>query len=401
MNSAKINVLIVGGGFGGVKAALELADDDRFLVTLLSNRPDFHYYPTLYHTATGGARAQSVIPLSRIFEGKPIDVIQAKAATIDRKKKKVITTDRESLSYDVLILALGSVPNYFGIKGIAEYSYNITTPDDAQIFKNHLHRQLTDNRQPDLNYVIVGGGPTGIELAGALTGYLREIMQAHGIQDKAVHIDLVEAAPKLVPRMPERMSKAIAKRLSSLGVTLYLDQKVEGQTADALTVNGKPIQSHTVVWNAGTTTSPFYKQNDFVLAERGKVAVDDYLQAEEDIYVIGDNANTPYSGMAQTALYDAIFVAHNLKRQAKGILMQRYTPKTPIYVIPVGNHWAAVLWGKTQIYGLGGWMLRMAADLVAFKDYEVWWRAGKQWLTEFQDEEDCNLCMPAQTKRPQ
>jgi NADH:ubiquinone reductase (H+-translocating) len=399
MKSERTRIVIVGGGFGGVKTALELADNPHFDVTLLSDRDSFYYYPTLYHTATGGAIEQSKIPLSRLFEGKEITLVEESVTGMDRKKKIISTKSGKTYSYDNAVLALGSLPNYFGIQGIEQYSYNIITPDNARRFKNHLHEQLVNDNKPDLNYVIVGGGPTGIELSGALAGYLKEVMQAHGIRHKSIHIDLVEAAPKLIPRMPDRMSKAVARRLRSLGIKLYLNQKVEGETADALMVNGRPIQSHTVVWNAGTTTSPFFKQNNFALSERGKVVVDDYLQAEPDVYVIGDNAATMYSGMAQTALYDALFVSDNIKRQAEGHLMKRYTPKTPIYVIPVGRNWAAVLWGKQQIYGLLGWLLRLAADLVAFKDYEPWWRAGKQWLTEFSEEEECPTCAPPDKRR--
>lgn len=392
MTKEKTRVLIVGGGFGGIKAALELAGNDKIHLTLLSDHGSFYYYPTLYHTATGGAEAQSKLPLSRIFEGKDLTIVRGKATRLDRKKKTVTTDDGNTHPFDILVLALGSRPNYFGIQGIEKYSYNIVTPDNALRFKNHLHEQLTSKRQPDLNYVIVGGGPTGIELAGALTGYLEEIMAAHGMPKRKVHVDLVEAAPKLVPRMPDGMSRAIAKRLKHLGVRLYCGQMVEGMTADTLTVNGKPIQSHTVVWNAGTTTNPFYKENNFVLSDRGKVVVDEYLQAEPDIYVIGDNAATEYSGMAQTALYDGRYVAENLERHIEGRLMKRYVPKRPIYVIPVGHNWAAVLWGKVQIYGFLGWMLRLAADMVGYKDYEPWWRAGKQWMTEFQREESCPTC---------
>lgn len=394
MKQNKQRIVVVGGGFGGVKTALELAKNEAVEVTLLSDRPNFYYYPTLYHTATGGTMEQSSIPLHRLFEQVPVTIINERLASIDRQKKRVGTKQGKFYPYDSLVLSLGSVPNYFGIQGIESYSYNIITPENARRFKKHLHQQLLDNRQPDLNYVVVGGGPTGIELSGALGAYLKEIMQAHGLKRKAIHIDLVEAAPKLVPRMPAPMSRAIAKRLRSLGVRLYLNQKVEGQTADALMINGKPIQSHTVVWNAGITTNPFFKEHGFAMSERGKVTVDEYLQAEPDMYVIGDNAATQYSGMAQTALYDAVFVADNIGRQIEGKLMKRYVPKTPIYVIPVGHRWAAVLWGQRQIYGVPGWFLRLAADFVAFKDYEPWWRAGRQWLTEFESDEggDCPTC---------
>lgn len=388
----KIKTLIVGGGFGGIKAALELADNEHFDVTLLSDQPDFHYFPTLYHTATGGRKAESSIPLNSLFEGKNVKLIQGKAEHIDRHKHQIKTTDGKKYEYDTLVLALGSVPNYFGIKGIEEFSYSISTPEKAKQFKNHLHEQLVSQHAPDLNYVIVGGGPTGIELSGSLTGYLKEIMKAHGIKHRAIHVDLIEAAPKLLPRMPKAMSRAVARRLRRLGVKLYLGKVVQGETADTLMVDDKPIQSHTVVWTAGTTNNPFFKNNGFALNERGKVKVDEYMQAEPDIFIVGDNADTKYSGMAQTALYDGDYVANNLKRNAEGKLMHRYEPKEPIYVIPAGEHWAAVLWGKVQIYGFPGWVLRSLADLRGFSDYQPWWKAGAQWMTSFEGEEECPEC---------
>lgn len=395
---AKERVLIVGGGFGGVKAALGVAGDDRFDVTLLSDQTNFRYYPTLYHTATGGRRANSTIPLAHLFADKPITLMQGTAATLDRKAKTITTVDNQVIEFDTLILALGVVTNFFGIQGLQEYSFGIKSIEEATRLKAHLHQQLIDERKPDLNYVIVGAGPTGIELAGALPHYLKKLMKNHDIKERrAVHIDLIEAAPRLLPRMPMDTSRMVKRRLKRLGIKLYVGQAVQGETADELTVNGKPIRSHTVIWTAGVTNHPFFKENNFVLTNRGKVAVDIYLQAEEGIYVIGDNANTPYSGMAQTALHDGAYVAQNLKRKAKGKEPKSYWVKRPITVIPAGEHWAAVLWGKVRLYGWLGWTLREAGDLVGFHDYEPWPQATEQWLTEFGSEESCPVCMAGAT----
>jgi NADH dehydrogenase len=399
---SKPHVLVVGGGFGGVKAALELSKSGLFDVTLLSDRPDFHHYPTLYHTATGGVVKQSAIPLAEIFKDTGVKLKLGAAEKIDRQKKVVKDTKGTVYLYDSLILSLGVVTNYFGIEGLKEYSYGIKSPEEALRFKNHLHQQMTDTGKPDANYVIIGGGPTGIELAGALTTYLREIMRAHGIRDRKPHIDLIEAAPSLVPRMPKSMGKHIAKRLRKLGVKIYLGKTVQGATADGLTVDGKPLQSHTIVWTAGVTNDPLFKENNFPMNERGtKVVVNEYLQAEPDVYVIGDNADTQYSGVAQTALYDAHFVARNLERQQEGDLMQKYMPKRPIYVLPAGERWAAVQWGNVQLFGLIGYLLRSAADWISFKDLEPWWKATAQWATEFQSEESCPECARHRGASPQ
>jgi NADH dehydrogenase len=388
----KHKVLIVGGGFGGVKAALELCKQDDVSVTLVTDQPNFRYNPTLYHTATGGLRQQSSIPLEKLLDTGRVSLVVDTAEKIDRTAHTVTTKSGSSLPYDFLILALGSITNYFGIQGLREYSYGIKSVEEAMRFKQHLHQQLEAEHKPDLHYIIVGAGPTGIELAGALPEYLRRIMKAHGVKHKAIHIDLIEAAPRLLPRSPKKVSRAVRHHLRKLGVKLYLGQAVQGETADGLMVNGEPIPSHTVVWTAGMANNPFFAANNFTLAERGKVAVNEYLEAEENIYVIGDNASTRYSGMAQTALHDAKFVAADIARRAQHKARKTYKPKEPIYVFPAGPNWAAVQWGKIILAGRTGWLLREAADWIGFHDLEPWWKATDQWATDFGSQEECPTC---------
>lgn len=388
-------VLIVGGGFGGLRAARELSKRSDFAVTLLSDKDTFRYYPTLFKTATGGLYAQSNIPLQNILNPTQVTVIQGSAKRLDRTTRTIITEDGTELGYEILVLALGVVVNYFGIDGLEQYTYGIKTQEQTQAFKNHLHQQLETEHAPDLNYVIVGAGPTGIELAGALPGYLSRLMKSHGITDAHPHITIIEAADRLLPRSSEKVSKAVEKRLRDLGVELKLGQKVEGATADNLMVSGQPIQSHTIVWTAGTSNHTFFKENNFALNERGKVIVDNNLRAEEGIYVIGDNAATQYSGVAQTALYDGQYAADDIMRRADGKAALPYKPEQPISIIPVGYGWAAIEWGKKTFTGMLGWMLREIADWRNYRSLEPWWNANEQWMTEFGHEEDCPTCTPA------
>jgi NADH dehydrogenase len=346
----------------------------------------------LYHTATGGLHQQSSIPLDQILPLDRVTLAVGTADKLDREHKAVHTKEGHIIPYDTLILALGSVTNYFGIKGLQEYAYSVKSGHEVQRFKAHLHKQLVEEHAPDLNYVIVGAGPTGIELAGALPSYLRKIMKQHGIKHKAVHIDLIEAAPRLLPRSPKSTSRAVRRQLRKLGVKLYLGQAVQGETADSLMVSGKPIMSHTVVWTAGVANNPFFDQNNFAISERHKVVVNEYLESEPHISVIGDNAATPFSGMAQTALHDAVFVADNLVRKLNDKKLKKYQAKQPISIIPAGPHWAAVDWGKCHFYGRIGWWLREAADWIGFHDFEPWWKATAQWMTEFGEEERCPIC---------
>jgi NADH dehydrogenase len=388
----KRKILILGGGFGGIKTALELADDDRFDIKLVSDRTDFRYYPALYRTATGGSQAQSRIPLSDIFEGKNISINQDEAIKLDREKQLVHGKSGKTYGYDSLVISLGVVTNYFGIKGLKDYSFGIKSIEEAEELKSHIHEQLFEEGRPDLNYIVIGGGPTGVELAGALPAYIKKAMDNHGIKHRAVRVALVEATPRLLPRMPKDVSRSVAKRLRKLKVKLYLGKKVEGQTSDSLMVEGKPIESETVVWTAGVTNHPFLKANDFKLNPAGKATVNQYLQAEPDIYVAGDNADTPYSGLAQTALWDGLYLAKHLKQMSNNENPDPYTPRKPIYVVPAGPKWAAVLWGKVRIYGRVGWWLRRTADLIGYHDLEPWWDAGQHWMEENVSEEECPHC---------
>jgi NADH dehydrogenase len=388
----KEKVLIVGGGFGGVKAALDLSGDKRFDVTLVSDHPSLRYYPTLFHTATGGSRSNASIPFDTLFGDKKLTVYIDRAVSLDRRAKTLATAGKLNLSYDTLILGLGVVTNYFGIDGLEEYAFGIKSVHEAERFKHHLHQQMLDDARPDLNYVIVGAGPTGIELAGALPAYLRHIMKEHGLPRRKINIAIVEALPRLLPRLPKDVSRAVRRRLRKLGIKIMLGQRVEGLRADSLTVNGIAIPTETVIWTAGVTTNPFFKDNHFVIANHGKVAVDAFLQTEDNIFVVGDNANTPYSGLAQTALRDGAFVARNLKRRAAGKDMKSYNAKRPISVIPAGPRWAAVMWGKLHLYGWLGWGLREAADYIAFNDYESWPNATWQFLTGRDEEDVCKVC---------
>ena len=388
----KRKVLVVGGGFGGIKAALILCERDDLDVTLISERSDFFYYPTLYHTATGGSSEQSAIDLGEIFQGKDIQLNLAKATKIDRENKLVHCENGEEFAYDDVIFSLGVVTNYFGIAGMQEYSYGIKTLVEAERLKRHLHAQLIAEHKPDLNYIIVGGGPTGIELAGKLGVYLREIMKRHGIEHRVPHIELVEAQPSLMPRLPKHVGRAIARRLRRLGVRLYLNSRVEGADAEGLTVSGKPISSHTIIWTAGIANNAFFEANAFAVSPRHKVEVDEFLRASKNVYVIGDNAETKFSGMAQTALYDGEFVAHNIICELEDRPKIAYRPKEPIYITPVGPRWASVLWGKLHFAGWLGYLLRNAADVKGFLEIEDPIDAAEQWTTEFEEEHLCPTC---------
>lgn len=387
-------VVIAGGGFGGLRTALRLAHRPEVAVTLISQTGNFSYYPQLYHAATGGVRAEAALPLAGLLAGTGVELVEDTVAQLDPEEKVLTGLSGRHYGYDELVLGLGSVTNYFGIPGLEEFSFNIKTIEGAEAFKHHLHEQLMRGHKPELHYVIVGGGPTGVELAGALGEYLRRIVRIHNVAAPKYHIEIVEAAPRLLPRSSETVAARVQRRLERLDVVVKTGAVVEAETADTLRLKGESITSHTVVWTAGVSNNPFFRNNvdEFTLAKSSKVEVDEHLEARPHVYVIGDNANTTYSGLAQTALADGAFVARDILAKVHHRPRPAYRPKLPVSVIPVGNGWAAVQWGKLELFGYLGWVLRRLADLVGYHDLESWPRALGSWLQDGRREDNCPTC---------
>lgn len=379
-----MNITIVGGGFGGVKSALELGKDSDINVTLISANRNFVYYPSLYSTATGHDHKESWVPLEFIFRNYPNVHIKYDTISAIDPDKKTLTGSKLKYHYSKLILALGSVTTYFGIEGLDHYAYGIKSEQEIRALQKHLFRQMGDEGVIDKRYVIIGGGPTGVELAGALGSYLERLRKFFGLREQKIHITLVEASPRVLPRMSKAASKAATKRLRSLGVKVETNKMVQSATADGLMVSGKPIQTQTIIWTSGVANAPFYKQNaqHFELNPRGKVVVDPYLQARPDVFVIGDNADTPLAGLAQTAIHDAVFVARNIQRLRRGSKPVAYKSKSLGVVVPIGYNWSIYERGPIRLTGALGAFMRDAADIVGHHDILPMghaidtWRAG-------------------------
>lgn len=169
---------------------------------------------------------------------------------------------------------------------------------------------------------------------------------------------------------------------------------VEAETATKLKLKGETLDSHSVVWTAGVTNNPFFRDNaeHFTLAKNGKVEVDGHLQSRPHVYVLGDNAATQYSGMAQTALHDADYVVEDLMCVLTRHPRAPYRPKAPVSVIPVGENWAAAQWGPVLLYGFVGYILRRFADLIGYADVESWPKAVRLALQDGKYEDNCSIC---------
>jgi NADH dehydrogenase len=309
--------------------------------------------------------------LGTIFAGKKnIHVVLDTIRDINVKKKELVAESGQVYSYERCILALGVVTTYFGIKGLDVFSYGIKSEDEIMRLKRHLYEDIAEKHTMDKHYVVIGAGPTGVELAAALGSYIGRLCEYYGVKSGAPKITILEAAPRILPRMSEKASAIVMKRLKKLGVNVKTGQAVEMATAEQIMVGGKPISSRTVIWTAGVTNHPFYKQHadTFELLPNGRVKVDEFMMAAPDVYVIGDNAGTKFTGLAQTALHDAQFVAKNFWREQNGEPPKKYKAVMPPVVIPVGENWAILEWHGIRISGWLGSLLRRAADFIGYND---------------------------------
>lgn len=393
-----MNTVVVGGGFAGVKATIEIAKKKIGRVTLISDETFFLHHATLYATATGRATAESVVALKRIFDGYDnVTVVHDSMLSVDPDRKLVVGK-KKAYEYDALVIAIGAVTSHFNIDGMNTHSFGVKTLDEVREFNRHLHEELIADKHLDKHYVIIGGGPTGIELAGMLQTYLQIIAKAHHIKRAKVNILLVEAADRLLPRHSLTASKKVHSRLESIGVKVLTGHKVEALGKEYITVNGRKVATETAVWTSGVMNHPFFADHPdtFQLNDNGRVQVNQYLEAYKDIYVLGDNADTPHTGLARTALEDGLYIARHLSQKNAKLplaIRRSYSPPTGI---PVGDDWAYVEWLGIYTTGrLGSW-LRRRMELSGYKALLHKDAALTAWRAHYEFEETCELCKRSQ-----
>ena len=375
-----MNVVIVGGGFAGVKAALELSKRHIGRITLISDEDYFLHHATLYATATGKSMAESVIPLKQIFENHPnVTVVHDKATSID-PTRRIIKGAKKQYHYDKVIMALGSVTTYFGIKGMAEHCYGINSLEDIKKFQNHIHEAVVQNKL-DKDYVIIGAGPTGVELAGALCQYLHSTIKLHRLNHSNTRVTLVEAAPRILPRMSPTASRIVGRRLKKMGIRVLTNHKVEALDDDYILVEGKKIDTKTAIWTSGVANNPFFSKHPdiFDLAPNGRVNVDEYLQAAKNIYVIGDNNTVKYSGTAWPAMAQASFVAKHFSRIVTKRQPKPFRPRSYMSGVPVGEGWGYVEWLGVYAAGKFGAWVRRQMELAGYRQFVSRKKAKELW----------------------
>ena len=358
-------IIILGSGFGGIEIARSLANQNHFDISLVSNQEHFVYYPALYELAALPQTAFTNIRIKDVLP-KKINIIKGLASKITKDTKTIEIKENNSekiteINYDILIVAVGSITADFGIPGVKEHMCQFRTFDDIHNLRSLVKKhEATNHLEP---IIIVGGGPTGIELAAGINESLDKNRSTKKTDHP--HVYIVEGAPRLVSQLDEKTSSAITKKLRESGISIYTDTRVLSYDGSLLKTNTGDFATKTVVWAAGLGAHPLLSSIGNNTDKRGRLVVNDFLQYVEDenIYVIGDAASTTYSGLAQTAIHHGSFVAKNIIRKFalnKSFLV--YKPTKVGYAVPVGSSWGIASMGSIHIKGLFGFWIRKIID---------------------------------------
>ena len=377
-------VVIVGGGFAGVKAALELSNDMNFAVQLITPHTRFEYHGAMYRSATGRSPLEVVVPMKEIFaESKNVEVILDSVIELQPENKQVEGESGREYEYDILVFAVGYVVNYFGIEGMAMHAESMYSIADAIKLRHRLVGAFRKSHgKKPVHISVIGAGPTGVEIVSDIKNFAKIVEGRHALDHIEVRPRLVEAADRVLPQLSEQSSQAAFERLQQLGVTVDTETRVLKCHSDAIETDKGTKLSDITIWTAGSKANPMFASYPgvFEIAESGRVMVNEYLQSLDDsIYIIGDAADTKYSGMAQTAIHNAIAAAENIRRQVKGEELKKYTPKRPAYVVPIGGEWALLEGEKEVIIGDKGWKARREADKWVLENFLVYSLAKKHF----------------------
>ncbi|MDP4107143.1 MAG: NAD(P)/FAD-dependent oxidoreductase [Bacillota bacterium] len=294
------NIVILGAGYGGLLAATNIRkylNKDQAQVTVVNQYPTHQIITELHRLAAGSVAEQAVsMPLKKMFKGKDIDLKIAKVESFSVDQKEVKLSDGSTLSYDALVVALGSKTAYFGIPGLEENSMVLKSVDDANKVNQHIEDRIREfaktKNEADATIVIGGGGLTGVELVGEIADKMPELARNYGVDPNEVKLLLVEAGPKILPVLPDSLIERATASLESRGVQFLTGlpvTKVEGNVIELK--DGQKIAANTFVWTGGVQGNPLVGESGLEV-NRGRATVNEYLQStsHNDVFVIGDSA---------------------------------------------------------------------------------------------------------------
>nr|WP_199043002.1 NAD(P)/FAD-dependent oxidoreductase [Dyella sp. ASV24] len=381
-SNARPHVVIIGGGFGGLAVARELADTDA-RITLIDRRNHHLFQPLLYQVATAGLSAPSIAaPLRQILRKQAnVTVLMDDARDVDLDRK-VVKLARGDEPYDALIVATGATHAYFGHDEWERHAPGLKTLEDAFAIRRRVlvaferaeREEDPTLRQAWLNFVIVGGGATGVELAGTVAEIARHTLprEFRRADPRRANVLLVEAGPRLLPAFDEDLSDKARRQLEKLGVQVRLGTSVTAIDGEGVMLDGTPYAARTVLWAAGVAASPLGRKLGAPLDRAGRVLVepDLSLPGHPDVFVIGDLAavtqanGKPVPGVAPAAKQMGHYVATLLKARWRGEKTAKpFTYRDDGALATIGRMAAVAQFGRLKLSGILAWWVWLIAHI--------------------------------------
>ena len=413
-------VVIIGGGFAGIRAALVLLKKTENVYVILIDKNHYHsYHPDYYEAACAvfkefketsisqfiNLRQTIAIPFETIFRGrKNIQIIKDEIGDIDFEKSKILTLHKKEVKYDWLIVAAGSQTSFYDIPRLKELSYELKTIQDALNIRNGIDELFErKGKREKISVIIGGGGFTGCELAGEIMGYIKNLAKIHNHPRENIEIKIIEASPALLGGASEWAREKTKKRLNNLGVKILLNSQIEKVSKNSDYDFSKPsfigsvhlknresLNFDILVWTAGVEAADiskiFPKES---LEKKLCLNTDNYLSARpfKNVFAVGDIAycfdettKNPLPMTAQTAISQGRYAARAIIKKINKQTLKPYQPKQSQFIIPLGGKYALADLKIIKFSGFFAWALKHLVTLRYFLSILPFFSALSLWL---------------------
>jgi len=392
-------IVIIGGGFGGL-SFLQKARKSKNEFILIDRTNHHLFQPLLYQVATAVlSPADITVPLRNLFKNdKNVKTILAEVREVNRENKEIILDSKEVVSYDKLIISAGSSYSYFGNNEWSKFSNGLKVINDAldirekilKAFEKAENEKDENLRKKYLNFVIVGGGPTGVELAGSIAeiAYKNMAKEFRNFNSSDANIYLLEAGERILPAYSENLSQKSHKYLTDFGVQIRVKERVINIEEMRVTTDKDIIEADNIIWAAGNEASPLIKELETETDKEGRamVNIDCSTKEDEDVYVIGDAANfitesgESLPGVAPVAIQQGRYVANNIKNNINPSNRKAFKYSDKGMMATIGRFKAIGVVGKFEMAGFVAWMFWSLIHLIYLIGYRSKILVAIEWV---------------------